>query len=464
MRSAIMDIGYNAIRAVVYESDSIGAPEIFNSKFKNDILNLLDQEDLDIKHQTYLSIQYLLHIFKQLNVTNIKCVATAVLREHPKAKDFVLFIKNKYNFDIEIITGAEEARLTALGLVAGIRHSNGIAADLGGGSLELVEVSNTQIGKLQSLELGTKVISRKNLENQEAIIEIIKNEYGNYNYDNLYLIGGALRFIGKVYIDFMNYPIKNLHNLEISTENFLYYLNKIKSSSEHTKSRTTKRKINNNAILVAESMIKVFKPKNIIVSTFGLKEGVRLESIINYTKEQDIVFEKVKYTCNYHDEKTDFASYVALLLPLVSDKEEITEIVQLSIMLLKLKHKFDKTLNPTAISEFILGSEIPFTHKNRIKLALILIYSSNFKPSQELIKISKKIINKYEHNNCQIIGNFLSIAEEIDGPIFSKPSFTIKVQKHFLEIISKEILPRPIFEKICNRLKSIAYSRKMNSN
>lgn len=459
-----MDIGYNAIRAVVYENNNIGAPEIFNSKFKNDILNLLDQEDLDIKHQTYLSIQYLLHIFKQLNVTNIKCVATAVLREHPKAKDFVLFIKNKYNFDIEIITGAEEARLTALGLIAGIRHSNGIAADLGGGSLELVEVSNTKIGKLESLELGTKAISRKNLENQETIIEIIKNEYGNYNYDNLYLIGGALRFIGKVYIDFMNYPIKNLHNLEISTENFLHYLNKIKSSSENAKNKIGKRKINNNAILVAESMINVFKPKNIIVSTYGLKEGVRLESISKNTKDQDIVFEKVKYTCNYHNEKTDFNSYIAILSPLISNIEEITEIVQLSIMLLKLKHKFDKTLNPTAISEFILGSEIPFTHKNRIKLALILIYSSSFKPSQELIKISKKIINKYEHNNCQIIGNFLSIAEEIDGPIFGKPSFSIKTQNHFLEIISKEILPRPIFEKVCNRLKSIAYSRKMNSN
>ena len=58
MRSAIMDIGYNAIRAVVYEDDSLGAPEIFNSKFKNDILSLLTSESIDIKHQTYLSIQY----------------------------------------------------------------------------------------------------------------------------------------------------------------------------------------------------------------------------------------------------------------------------------------------------------------------------------------------------------------------------------------------------------------------
>jgi len=458
-----MDIGYNAIRAVVYENDNIGAPEIFNSNFKHDILNLLAQEDFNVKHQTYLSIQYLLHIFKQLDVTNIRCVATAVLRDHPRAKDFIHFVKDKYNFDIEIITGAEEARLTALGLVAGIWHSNGIVADLGGGSLELVEVSNTQIGKLKSLQLGTKVISKRNLENKESIIQIIKSKYGDHNYDNLYIIGGALRFIGKVYIDFMNYPIKNLHNLEISIEDFIYFLNKIKSPSENTKNKIGKRKINSNAILVAEAMLEVFKPKNIIVSTYGLKEGVRLESISGFPKNQDIVFEKVKYTCNYYNEKTDFDSYISIISPLVSNKEEISEIVQLSIMLLKLKYKFDKTLYPTAISEFILSSEIPFTHKKRIMLALILAYSSNFKPSQELVKISKKIINKYEHNDCQIIGNFLSIAEEVDGPVFVKPTFSIKVQNYFLEIISKEILPRPIFEKICNRLKSIAYSRKMNS-
>lgn len=459
-----MDIGYNAIRAVVYENDDIGAPEIFNSKFKNDILSLLANEDFDIKHQTYLSIQYLLHIFKQLNVTDIKCVATAVLREHSRAEDFIAFIKNKYDFEIDIISGEKEAQLTALGLITGIRHSDGIAADLGGGSLELVEVSDTKVGRLKSLELGTKVITNKNLGNQASITEIIEKQYGNYHYDNLYFIGGALRFIGRLYIDFMHYPMKNLHNLEISTTDFILYLDKLQSTSESTKTKLGKRKINSNAIFVAKAMIEVFKPKNIIISTYGLKEGVRIESLRPEAKDQDLVIEKVKYTCDYQNETTNFDSYISIVKLLTAEDNDLDVLVHLSIMLLKLKHKFDKTLHPTAISEFILASEIPFTHKNRVKLALILSYSSNFKPSQDLLKISKKIISKKEHNNCQIIGNFLCIAEEIDGAIFTTPSFSIKIQNYFLEIVSKEILPRPIFEKICNRLKSIAYSRKMNSN
>ena len=63
MRLGIIDIGYNAIRAVVHESNTIGSPEIFNNKFKNDILTLLMQEELDIKHQAYLSINYI-HLSK----------------------------------------------------------------------------------------------------------------------------------------------------------------------------------------------------------------------------------------------------------------------------------------------------------------------------------------------------------------------------------------------------------------
>ena len=96
MRLGIIDIGYNAIRAVVYEDNVIGAPEIFNGKFKNDILSLLMHEELDIKHQAYLSINYILHIFKKLQVNRIRCVATAVLRGQPRADVFVEFIKKKY--------------------------------------------------------------------------------------------------------------------------------------------------------------------------------------------------------------------------------------------------------------------------------------------------------------------------------------------------------------------------------
>ena len=456
-----MDIGYNAIRAVVYENDKLGSPEIFNTKFKNDILSLLASESLDVKHQTYLSIQYLLHIFKNLQVDSIQCVATAVLRKHPRADDFIKHIKDTYHFDIKIISGEEEAKLTALGLISGIHASHGIAADLGGGSLELIAIDNGTIGKLGSLALGTKIINSLNIKNETELIEIITEQYGSDTYENLYLIGGGLRFIGRLYIDFMYYPIKNLHNLEIKTEEFSVYLDKLQNSYKENK--LGKKRINSNAILVAKAMISVFQPKKIIVSTYGLKEGVRFTSMTPEEQEKNIILERIKYACNF-DQDTNFARYAQIAQPLVKDCDDFAETLQLAIILLSFTHKLDKTLPPLAISEFILASEIPFTHRMRVMLALSLSCTTHHRPSLDLIRISKKLLSKQDYNNCQIIGHFLCIAEDIDGPKFLTPSFNILINHHFLEIDSEEILPRPIFEKVCYRLKSIAYARKMNSN
>lgn len=463
MSLGVIDIGYNAIRAVVYESDDVGAPEIFNNKFKNDVLNLLTNEDIDIKHQTYLSLQYILHIFNNLKVDKIKCVATAVLRNHPRAPEFVYFIKKRYNFDIEIISGEQEAALTAKGLLVGISHATGVAADLGGGSLELVEIDQGDIGKLKSLELGTKVLAKQNLLDIDKISELILTNYGDKTYDNLYFIGGALRFICRFFIDFAQYPIKNLHNLEISSSQFLEYIQNLRSPTIN-KNKLGKRKINNNALLVVEAMIKVFKPRKIIVSTFGLKEGVRSQLLGSDVNKQNIVVEKVKYLSQYDETKTDFTKYYELIEPLFVEKQDMQDILKMALMLSSMDKYLDQTLSPRALIEGILSSEIPFTHRIRVMLALILSYSSNYRPDINLLKISRKLINKADHSNSQIIGHYIRIAKDVDGSVFTAPTFKIITHNNFLEINSKEILPRPIFEKICERLKSIAMVRKIYHN
>lgn len=463
MRLGIIDIGYNAIRAVVYENNFIGAPEIFNQKFKNDILSLLTHEELDIKHQAYLSITYILHIFKNLQVSTIRCVATAVLRDHPRATDFIKFIQHKYNFTIEILSGEQEAYLTATGLISAIPDADGIAVDLGGGSLELIEINDHIIGRLSSLALGTKVITNRNIQSSEDVAKIIREEYGDHNYKNLYLIGGALRFICRFFVEFNKYPLKNLHNLNISCEDLSSYLKNIRGLKPN-KARLYNKPLNQNAILIAQAMLEVFKPENIIVSIFGLKEGVRYSMLPDTQKSQDIVLQKVVYCCNYKLEETNFDKYYEIISPLLYKSEDLYRLLKLVIILQSLNKNFDQTLPPKALNEYILNSEIPFTHRQRIMISIALSYFSNFKPEPDFVKIAKKFLCAEDFGNSQIIGHFIRIAKDIDGFYFTEPSFTISDRNNYLEIASKDILPRPIFEKVCDRLKSIALIRKISSN
>lgn len=457
MKIGVIDIGYNAIRAAVYDSNTAGSREIFNNKFKNDTLALLSGEDLDIKHQTYLYLKHILNIFKNLQVTKYRCVATAVLRNHERAEEFTKFIKENYQIDIEIISGEKEAYLSAIGLISGIADANGIAADLGGGSLELAEVSNKQVAKTKSLELGTKVINTHNFSKVENISKVIAQEFGNNSYDNLYLIGGALRYICRAFIDYSKYPLKNLHYLTIPTLEFLEYLDRLEKS-KYSKLKSGKKRISQNAILVARAMVDVFHPKNVVVSTYGLKEGVRYEMLPESEKKKNIVLEKVKTAYSFDTSTMHYEDYCTILRSLIGDKfEPYVDITLYAQIVLSRKSIYDQTIPPIGLADGILSSEIQFKHEDRVKLALVMFYSSNFKIDAELIKISKRIITKNDNLLCQIIGNFLRICLEVDGPEFIKPGFGIKQSNNYLEIVSADLLPRPIFEKVCEKLKSIAF-------
>ncbi|MEG8230867.1 Ppx/GppA phosphatase family protein, partial [Candidatus Rickettsia tasmanensis] len=371
MRLAIIDIGSNALRAVVYESDELGAPEIFNYKFRNYLTNLLNLDNLDVKHQTYLSLQYLIHIFTKLSVTNIRCVATAILRGHPKADEFKAIIKKRFNIDIEIISGELEAYLTAAGLISGISDAFGIVADLGGGSLELAQIGNKKVGKLKSLPLGTKIIVSSNFGDVGLITKMLEEEFGAAHYPNLYLIGGALRLMSRIYMESINYPLKNLHNFEINRVEFELYLEKLSQIDKLKLSYYEQKAINYNAVLVIKAMIKVFSPEKIIISNYGLKEGVRFDSLPSHETEKDIIYERVKRLVKFDRNICKIEKYIEAVQYLLINSDATTIIIiELAIMLAQYNKNIDKTLRANFVSEFILSSDIPFSHRQRLMLGI----------------------------------------------------------------------------------------------
>lgn len=458
-RLAIIDIGSNAIRTVVYEDDSLGAPEIFNEKFKSDILNLLESQNLDIKHQTYLCFKYLVHIFNKLSVTHIKCVATAVLRKHPRATEFQNIIKTKYNIDIEIISGEQEAYLTATGLILGIERAAGIVADLGGGSLELATIQNSTVEHPKSFPLGTKIITKHCFSSKE-IIKLIENEYLEHYCENLYLIGGAFRFIGRYYMEFAHHPLRNLHNFEISSQDFALYLDKLEQI-HHIRPKFDSKRIDYNAILVAKALLQVLSPKKIVISNYGLKEGVRFVNLSQVEQQKNVIYERTKRLIDFNQDTCEIKEYSKLITKLLIDPDDvIVEIVHLAIILAQFNKSVDRTLRANFTLEFILSSDIPFSYRQRLILCLILTYLYNAKFDIHISRIAKKILTKVDIGNSQIIGNFIKIAQQVDGPEFFSPSFSLNLRNEFIEIVTTSILPRSIFDKICERIKDISYTRK----
>lgn len=462
-RLAIIDIGSNAMRAVVYADHSLGAEEVYNEKFRSDLGSLLDSDNINIKHQTYLVLQHFCHIFEQLNVTDIKCVATAVLRNRNNGAELCALIKQRYKIDVIILTGMEEAYLTASGLTLGIPDARGVVADLGGGSLELAEIADFEIDNLASYPLGTRMLDEMSDEN--TIIDTIKSKMHNHDCENLYLIGGALRLLGRKYIDFVRYPLKNLHNLSIDQQDLLVFLEKIDGIRQINKFHNAGT-VDNNAILVLKALVKLFNPRQVIISNYGLKEGVR---VLCSNKKQDgvgniILARALSITGTPKAKIHSLSAYTELIKPLLLLPDTCTLVViELSVLFIHFFKNIDRTLLANFASEYIMVSDIPFTHRQRVMLALILAQFFVQNEGLFIINLAKKMISKEDYANCQIIASALAIANKVDGPEFSKPTFKFKLLGSRIEIDTNLLLPKATFEKVYYCIKAIAMARQHSS-
>jgi exopolyphosphatase / guanosine-5'-triphosphate,3'-diphosphate pyrophosphatase len=455
MRVAVIDIGSNAIRAAIYDSNHLGSAEIFNEKFKSDLSLVLLNDDNDINHGVYKIFGYFQTIFNKLQVSKIECVATEVLRNHQNANYFIEQIKKRFDIEVRIITGDDEAKITAKGLISSIPDASGIVVDLGGGSLELAEVDDKVVSKVSSLPLGTKALTKMQIEDPVYISDKIKSEFGDKKCDNLYLIGGSLRLLGRCYMDYNKSIIKNLHNLVINPDEFSNFLEELQTLRKF-QSFFKQYKINKNAITVMKALLNHFNPKALIISTFGLKEGVRFDLLSEEEKQKDIVLErcldlsKIFFT-NLHPEP-----YCKIFRSLdITKCETRQKLFNIALILSQYSRHVDRNYRAEWIISFILSTDIPFNQMQRASLIISISEALASRPNI-VPKQTKKMLSRDEIIYAQIVGSFIKIAMLIDGPFLTKPSFSINIKNKFLELSVEEKLPKNIFEKTCEMLRKIS--------
>ncbi len=461
MRVAIIDIGSNAIRAAVYSDNTLGAFEIFNEKFRNDISSLLDRNCIHTNHPTYNKFSYFLNIFKKMNVTIISCVATEILRSNPRSQEFVDEIRKRFNLEVRILSGEEEARLAAAGLVSSSTNLTGIAVDLGGGSLELAEIKDGEILQVRSMPLGTKALDTEDKQSADYVVSYLQEECLFKECTNLYLIGGALRLLGRCYMDYSNNIIKNLHHLSIPSDKFGHFLSGLYSIQKFN-TFIRQYKINNNAVFVLQALINYLRPTHLIISTYGLKEGVRFNLLPSHEKKRDIIIDKCHNIAKNYISEMDIERYVQLFLSIMSVCPTVEEekLLRLGLILSQTTVNIEKNYKAEWILNFILTVDISFDQLQRASLIIALSGAFGYK-HPVIPKGIWKLLSKRESTFAQAIGAFIKISMMLDGLVLTSPSFSINEKNDFLEIEVNNIIPKNIFDKICEQLKILGIARKI---
>src|SRR6185437_3300976 len=217
---------------------------------------------------------------------HLAVIATAAVREAKDGAKFAAELERRNGIEVRVIDGAEEARLSALGVLAGIPSADGVVGDIGGGSVELVQIEagngRPTIGNGVTLPLGPLRLGELG-DNKKAISEAIDriiNEapvLRSVAGKALYLVGGAWRAIARLHMDQARYPLHIIHQYTISraqADGFLDLVSRLsRRSLEQIATINRKRlEVVPIAATILRRLIAVGRPDRVIFSAYGLRE------------------------------------------------------------------------------------------------------------------------------------------------------------------------------------------------
>jgi exopolyphosphatase/guanosine-5'-triphosphate,3'-diphosphate pyrophosphatase len=291
-RMGVLDIGSNSVRFVIYEMFGAHFSPVYNEKVLAGLgRDLRDTGRLSEKGKdlAYDSLRRFKAIADAQGLSKLLIGATAALRTAKDAPEFIKRVKSDIGLDISPISGKEEARLTAMGMLAADTRAHGLAADLGGASLEFVHVQDTLLAKGISLKLGPfEMLGRKPAEAENftnadirAKIEakLAQIDFTAFRGQALHLIGGAWRNLASIHQERCDYPMRTLQAYRLSLETardlalWAYGEGREEILGWPGISFRRLETLPYSGYLL-EMIIDRMQPSDVIISTTGLREGL----------------------------------------------------------------------------------------------------------------------------------------------------------------------------------------------
>src|SRR5438105_5151814 len=285
---AVIDIGSNSVRLVVYEGLTRSPTPIFNEKVLAGLGREVHSTGLlavDAVEKALSALKRFRALSKRMGVTRRLAIATAACRDAENGKAFIARAERLCGTRIDVISGKREAELSALGVVSGFHRPDGIAGDLGGGSLELTDVHWHRIAPGVTLPLGglpLQDVSSKQIKKAEKVVrkalsgaKLLKAGTG----PTFYAIGGTWRALARLHMWQTGYPLHVNHGYVIpamEAHEFASLVHRVKPEtlSQIEVVDDERRPLLGYAALVLEHLIEIARPKEVVVSALGVREGL----------------------------------------------------------------------------------------------------------------------------------------------------------------------------------------------
>lgn len=301
--AAVIDVGSNSVRLVLYRLDGRAIWTVFNEKVLAGLGRDLASTGC-LSPEGVATAMVALARFRVLIAASrpaiVFAAATAAVREALDGEDFRHRVELETGLSLRVLKGPEEARYAALGVLAGAPSSRGLVGDLGGGSLELTQLEGgAPVGGL-TLPLGPFAVGEVGKFDasrvRAAVDRHVRPLASRYNAETLNAVGGAWRNLALLHMRISGYPLEIVHQYEIGRRDALDAARFISQQSRASLERMegiSRRRVEAlpHAAVVLETLIDQLDIKRVVISAYGLREGLLLESMKPSVRQRDPLVE-----------------------------------------------------------------------------------------------------------------------------------------------------------------------------
>jgi len=299
----IIDIGSNSVRLVVYAGPVRIPTPIFNEKVLAGLGTGLKEGgrlDGESRARTLAALGRFRLLLDYMKVTQTHVVATAAIRDAADGRDFVREV-NQLGFACEVLSASEEARLAGDGVVSGIPDADGVVGDLGGGSLELVDVSDGSATGGISLPLGVlrlEVSPDGEREARKLLKSALKKSplKDEARGRTFYMVGGSWRTLARIDMLATNFPLPITHQYRMKPGRAKALRKLLRTLDPRFSATAAPQRIANSpaAAMLLELLIDELEPSKLVVSTYGIREGLLYSKLSRGARELDPLIEEAR--------------------------------------------------------------------------------------------------------------------------------------------------------------------------
>jgi len=302
-QAAVIDVGSNSVRLVIYRVDGRALWTVYNEKVVAGLgkdltaTRRLSPEGIEAAVGALRRFRSVLDGWRAEEVT---ACATAAVREAADGKAFLKRIKDETGLEVRVLTGEEEARYAALGVICGQPDAEGVVGDLGGSSLELVRLNGMTNIEGVTLPLGPFALGAPkplNLERTRRLVDDHLSPLANrYASPDFHAVGGAWRNLALLHMQIADYPLHVAHQYEISGADALDLARLVQRQSRSSLERIeglSKKRFDSlpYAALVLERLIERLGVEKLTISAYGVREGLLLEAMTPETRQLNPLIE-----------------------------------------------------------------------------------------------------------------------------------------------------------------------------